>query len=138
MTAFKNPSRDGNIKGFTLLEVMISVSIIALIFLSLFRMQSSTIALATAGKFNTISPVLAKQLLVKIEQDVANWSQVKGNFGENFPGIEWTCRVIDSSFINLDFISEENQSHFKKIEIEITELSGLKSYKIYTWRFVGE
>lgn len=125
-------------KGFTLLEVMISVAIIALIFTSLFRMQSSTIGLAMAGKFNSIAPILAKQLLVKIEQDVANWSESEGDFGESFPGLGWTCEILDSSFEELDFISEENQNALKKIEIKITDSSGQRSYKISTWRFAGE
>ena len=125
-------------KGFTLLEVMISVAIIALIFTSLFRMQSSTIELATAGKFNSIAPILARQLLVEIEQDLANWSEYEGDFGENFPGITWTCEILDSSFEELDFISEENQNSLKKIDIEITGSSGQRFYKISTWRFVLE
>ena len=121
-------------KGFTLLEVMISVAIIALIFTSLFRMQSSTIELATAGKFNSIAPILAKQLLVEIEQDLANWSEYEGDFGENFPGITWTCKILDSSLEELDFISEENQNSLKKIVIKITGPSGHRSYEINTWR----
>ena len=125
-------------KGFTLLEVMISVSIIAVIFVSLFRMQSSTIDLATAGKFNTISPILAKQLLSEIEQDVANWSETEGDFGENFPGIGWTCEIMDSSLEDLEFISEENYDSLKKIDIKITDQSEKRSYKITAWRFAGE
>lgn len=125
-------------KGFTLLEVMVSVSIIALIFLSLFKMQSGTIGLAAAGKFNSMAPILAKQLLVKIEQDIAGWSEHNGDFGENYPGIKWTCELSDSSFEDLDFISEDNQKKFKKIDIEITDTSGSRSYTIHTWRFVYE
>lgn len=122
-------------KGFTLLEVMISVSIIALVFTSFFKMQSGTIELATACKFDTIAPILAKQLFVKIEQDIAGWSKTEGGFGENFPGIRWTCKISNSSFQNLNFISEANKDHLKKIEMEITDSSRLRSYKINTWRY---
>ncbi len=125
-------------KGFTLLEVMISVAIIALIFTSLFRMQSSTIELATAGKFNSIAPILAGQLLVEIEQDVLNWSESEGDFGENFPGITWTCEIFDSFFEELDFISEENQASLKKIDIKIRGSSGQGPYKITTWRLARD
>ena len=137
-TASEHILRAGSNNGFTLLEVMISVSIIALIFVSLFRMQSSTIELAAAGKFNSTAPILAKQVLVKIEGDLADWSEHEGDFGENFPGIKWTCKILESSFEEVDFISEENQDRFKKIEIEITDPSGQRSYKINTWRFAGE
>jgi len=137
-TVIKYILKTDNSRGFTLLEVMISVSIIALIFVSLFRMQSSTIELATAGKFNSIAPILARQLLVKIEQDVNNWSQFEGDFGENFPGAGYTCEILDSSFEELDFIKEENQNSLKKIKITITDPSGQRSYKISTWRFAVE
>lgn len=128
----------GNKKGFTLLEVMISVSIIALILTSLFKMQSGTIQLSTAGKFNNIAPKLAQQLIVRVEKDLANWSESEGNFGETFPGIKWTCEISDSLFEEIDFISEENYSRFKKIDIEIIDPSGQRSYKISTWRFLIE
>lgn len=120
------------------MEVMISVSIIALVLTSLFRMQSSTIELATAGKFNSIAPALAQQLLVKIEQDTANWSEFEGDFKETFPGFTWSCKISDSFFEEVDFISEENTDSFKKIEIEIKDSSRQRSYKINTWRFVIE
>jgi len=125
-------------KGFTLLEVMISVSIIAVIFVSLFRMQSSTIDLATAGKFNTLSPILAKQLLAEIEQDAATWSETQGDFGENFPGIGWTCDISDVSLEELEFVNEDSENGLKKIDIKITDRSEKRSYKITTWRFAVE
>lgn len=127
-----------NDKGFTLLEVMISVSIIALVLTALFRMQSGTIDLAKAGKFNSVAPELARQLIVRMEQDLNNWSEVEGDFGEIFPGFKWTCRISDSLFEGLDFISEENDRYFKKIDIEITAPSRERSYKIRTWRHVIE
>lgn len=127
-----------NDKAFTLLEVMISISIIALVLTSLFRMQSSTIGLASAGKFNSIAPELARQLIVKIEHDLTNWSEFEGDFGETFPGFKWTCEISDAFFEGLNFISEENYKRFKKIDIEITALSQKKSYKVSTWRFVIE
>ena len=125
-------------KGFTFLEVMISVAIIALVFVSLFRMQSSTIELATAGNFNTIAPILAKQILVKVEQDMDSWSQVEGEFEENYSGFEWKCEISDVFFENVDLVGKENQERFKKIDIEIVQSSGANSYKISTWRFLDE
>jgi len=127
---------DNNDNGFFLLEIMICVSIIALIVVSVFRMQASTIELATAGKFNTLAPILANQVLTKMEPDLESWSEFKGNFGENFRGIEWTCEILDSSFGDLDFIKEEDLEKFKKIIIKITGQG--RSYKISTWRFARD
>jgi prepilin-type N-terminal cleavage/methylation domain-containing protein len=136
--------------GFTLLEVMISVAIIAFVFVSIFRMQSSTIDLASIGKFNTLAPMLAKKILNDAGNDLANWSEFKGDFGENFPGIEWHMEISDSFFEMDDLISKDNQARFKKVEIEITKssefagssvssgFSGSKSYQLTTWRVEDE
>ncbi len=132
---------ESNHGGFTLLEVMISVSIIAFIFVSIFRMQSSTIDLALSGKFNSIAPMLARKLLNDASSDLANWSEFEGDFGEQFPGIQWRMEILESLFEIDDFINEDNQARFKKIQIEIIKPSGFsgslgkKIYKVTTWRF---
>lgn len=125
-------------EGFTLLEVMISVSIIALVFVSLFRMQSGTISLAQTGQFNTIAPILAAQLIARIEQDVKNWSQSDGDFGESHPGITWACEIFDISLDALDFIREESADSLKKIHIKITGPGEQTPYEVTTWRIAVE
>jgi general secretion pathway protein I len=117
---------------------MVSISILALVFLSLFRMQSSTIALAEASKFNTLAPMLARQLLVQIEQDLSTGPDEKGDFGEDFPGLEWTCHVLDAAFEPVDFMDETSQNRFKKIEIEIIDSVRSRSFRVQTWRFADE
>ena len=125
-------------RGFTLLEVMISVAIIAFVFVSIFRMQSSTIDLATAGNFNTLAPMLVRKLLNDVENDLADWSEFEGDFSDSFPGIQWHLEISETFFEIDDFISENNQERFKKIEIEIISSSGSRSYKINTWRLADE
>jgi len=136
-----------NNRGFTILEVMISVSIIAFIFVSVFRMQSGTIELAIAGKFNSTAPMLAKKILNDVSSNLANWSEFEGDFGDDFPGFKWCIEIFESMFEMDDFINKDNQTRFKKIQIEIIKTSGslgsdgssgLKTYKITTWRFADE
>jgi len=123
-----------NHKGFTLLEIMISISIIALIFTSLFKMQASTTELATAIKFDTIAPILAKQILANIN----TLSKTEGDFGNEFPGIKWNYKILEPSFQRLEFISQASQSRLKKIELEITDSLHQRVYKVTTWRYTGE
>jgi prepilin-type N-terminal cleavage/methylation domain-containing protein len=125
-------------RGFTLLEVMISVAIIAFVFVSIFRMQSSTIDLATAGNFNTFAPMLAEKLLNDVANDLADWSEFEGDFSDSFPGIQWHLEISETFFETDDLISKDNQERFKKIEIEIISSSGSRSYKINTWRLADE
>ncbi len=80
--------------------------------------------------------MLANIQLVKIEEDLADWSEVSGDFGEEFKGYTWTVVILDSSFEGINIIKEENYKTFKKIELEILYDQGKKSYKFSTWRHV--
>ncbi|MFH2060722.1 MAG: prepilin-type N-terminal cleavage/methylation domain-containing protein [Pseudomonadota bacterium] len=137
-TAFKARLANVNTKGFTLLEIMVSVAIIALVFVSLLRMQTSVIQLASATRFTIVAPILARQLLSQIDQDLENWSQTQGDFGENYPKIQWTCNIFDAVSEPLEIISKTNQENFKKIEITLTAPSGQTPYTITTWRAILE
>lgn len=128
------PASDNS--GFTLLEVMISVSIMAIIFISLFRMQSQSISLAETGQFNTLAPILAEQLLIRIEKDISDWSEVEGDFGKNYPEFKWTCEIVDFPLRELDFVGKESKQQLKKITISVLDSSGQPPLKIETWRTV--
>ncbi|WP_161626800.1 type IV pilus modification PilV family protein [Desulfospira joergensenii] len=127
-----------NTGGFTLLEVMIAVSIIALVFVSLFRMQSGTIRLAGTGSFNVLAPALAGQVLAEMEQDLADWNKTSGDFGELYPGYKWTCEISESVLNDLDFIDEDKNKAFKKIRLKIMDRQEQQTYEITTWRLALE
>jgi len=135
-TVFKYKAN--NTHGFTLLEVMISVSIIAVVFVSLFRMQSGTIGLATAGNFNNLAPILAKKILSQVELDVVNFSETEGDFGEDYPGIQWQCEIEDSILESEEFVSEDSTYGLKKIDITIIGSSDSGTYRVSTWRVFSE
>ncbi len=129
--------------GFTYLEVIVSVAIIAILFVSIFRMQSGTIALATAGKFNIVAPVLAEKVMVQVERNVTGWSETSGDFGDEYPGYQWECEISDTAFDRIDFINAENLERFKKIRIIVSQTpgastSGKRSFEITSWRLADE
>ncbi|MGD9733543.1 MAG: prepilin-type N-terminal cleavage/methylation domain-containing protein, partial [Desulfamplus sp.] len=55
-------------RGFTLLEIMVSIFIIALVLVAVFKIQSSTIRLSVAGEFYSTASHLARQKMADIEQ----------------------------------------------------------------------
>ena len=46
--------------GFTLLEVMVAISILAIALVAVFGSQSQSLSLANEAKFNTTAPFLAQ------------------------------------------------------------------------------
>jgi len=134
--AYKYLFKQAGNNGFLLLEIMISVSIMAMIFVALSRMLSGSIDLAAKSKFKNTAPMLAMLQLSKIEGDLADWSEFSGDFGDDFKGYAWEVFISDSSFEGSHIVKEEKYKRFKKIDLEIQYDQGKKRYKISTWRFV--
>ena len=84
--------------GFTLLEVMIAVSIIAIAFVTLIGSQSQSVSIAGYTRFAITSALLAQKQLTDIESsDFVDISSSSGDFGENYPGYSWKTEVFELS-----------------------------------------
>ncbi len=83
--------------GFTLLEVMIAMAILAIALTSLFGSQSTSVALATETRFNIQAPLLARMQLAKFQSEKEIFAD-SGDFGDDFPGFQWELQVEDAIF----------------------------------------
>ena len=83
--------------GFTLLEVMIAVALIAIALVTLIGAQAQTIAIATGSRFDAMASMLAQWKLTEIQlQDVGQVNSGTGNFGEQYPHFSWKLEVGDT------------------------------------------
>ncbi|MCL7487662.1 MAG: prepilin-type N-terminal cleavage/methylation domain-containing protein [Desulfobulbaceae bacterium] len=84
--------------GFTLLEVMIAVAIIAIAFVTLIGSQSQSVSIAGHTRFAVTAALLAQQKLTEIEAaDFESVFSADGDFGENYPGYRWSSEVAELS-----------------------------------------
>ncbi|GAB4344642.1 MAG: hypothetical protein Kow0089_21280 [Desulfobulbaceae bacterium] len=82
-------------EGFTLLEVMIAVSIIAVAFVTLIGSQSQSVSIAAQTRFAITSALLAQQKMTEIEAtDFGSVFSEQGDFGDEYPGYSWQTEVI--------------------------------------------
>lgn len=82
--------------GFTLLEVLISVAIIAIAFVTLIGSQSQSVSVADQTRFAVTSALLVQRKLAEIEAtDFAEIFSDSGDFGENYSGYEWESEVTE-------------------------------------------
>lgn len=92
--------------GFTLLEVMIAMAILAIALTSLFGSQTTSVALAAETRFNIQAPLLARMQLARFqsEEDIVSDS---GDFDDEFPGFKWELQVEDAVFQESEIASLE-------------------------------
>jgi len=120
--------------GFTLLEVMIAMAIIAIALVAVFGSQSQSVSLASEAKFNTTAALLAQSKMAEIEtlnpKDLVSGS---GDFGEDFPDYHWDVTVSDIVFPG----AEEVSGHLKQINLSISYGGhGQHEYRVRLYRFV--
>jgi len=84
-------------RGFTLLEVMIALSILAIALTAVFLNQSQSISMECRTRFLTTASLLAQAKMAEIEAtDLSNMNARQGDFGEDFPEYEWRISVADT------------------------------------------
>ncbi|MFO7557677.1 MAG: prepilin-type N-terminal cleavage/methylation domain-containing protein [Desulfobacterales bacterium] len=127
----KTPSRP----GFTLLEVMVALSIISIVVTAVFGLQSQTVVLNTYAQFDTKAPFLAQFKIAEIIADIANHSEDQtGDFGDEFSGYAWRSSVKDIESETIGSFAEK----MKRIDVGVTLNEGEFVYTLTTYRFIQE
>ena len=121
--------------GFTLLEVMVAMAIMAIVLVSVYRMHSQTLTMNTAARFYTQAPMLAQSKLAQLEGDSSGIvAGDSGDFGDKFPGYTWSISTDEVSSEALGEIGAD----LKRIDITVSFNSDEYVYDIRTYRFMRE
>ncbi|WP_163338231.1 prepilin-type N-terminal cleavage/methylation domain-containing protein [Desulfopila sp. IMCC35008] len=119
-----------NTCGFTLLEVLIAISIIAIALTSLFSSQSSSLSLAIDAKFNTTAALLAREIVAEYESGIRSYMADEGDFGEEFAGYSWKTEVEEASFEQLELDGGEHPLY--KVDLTVSWNESSQS-STFTW-----
>ena len=80
--------------GFTLLEVMIAMAILAITLVAVYQSQSQSISMASDSRFLTTASLLAQSRMAAIDQaDIRELTSANGDFGEDFPAYTWQLEI---------------------------------------------
>jgi general secretion pathway protein I len=113
--------------GFTLLEVMIAMAILAIALVTVYQSQSQSISMTGDSRFLTTASLLAQSRMAEI--DAADPREVisgSGDFGEAFPDYTWQVEVGDVEEINL----------LKRISLTVTNsrMTKRNTYRLILYR----
>ncbi len=113
--------------GFTLLEVMVAVSIIAIVLVSIVRLQGQTISMNETIRFYAIAPLLAQAKLTEIVLKPSDFEGAQsGDFGDEYPGYTWTTNIEKISIEVL----ESPTLTMKKIDMMIDLNNGQMKFSL--------
>lgn len=82
------------IRGFTLLEVMIAMAILAIALVAVYQSQSQSISMSGSSRFLTTASLLAQSRMAEIDAaDPREITAGSGDFGEAFPDYQWQVEL---------------------------------------------
>jgi general secretion pathway protein I len=118
--------------GFTLLEVMVAVSLMAVVLVAVMNLYMQTVSMTNTAKFYSIAPQLAQKALTNAEMTLLDnrKENFSGDFGDSFPGYHWAVSVDSPA---TEFF-ETTIEYFKKIEVTVTFNENEFTYKLRTYR----
>ncbi len=103
--------------GFTLLEVMVAMAIIAIALTAILGSQSQSVSLAGEARFYTTAAFLAQSKMAEIEaKKIEDLTSDSGDFGDDFPGYVWSVTVSNVMFGGLEDVSD----HLKQIDLGVS------------------
>jgi len=118
--------------GFTLLEIMVAVSLIAIVLVSIYKMQAQTISMNYEARFYATAPLLAQFKMTEQEtKSLEDLTSDSGNFGDDFPGYSWSMVVDDVDSEALGNTAKD----LKKIDVTILLNDDEFTYSLRTYRF---
>jgi general secretion pathway protein I len=119
--------------GFTLLEILVAMSIITFALIAIFRLYMQTISMNHLLSFNVTAPFLAqKKMAEQTSLPGKELGDDAGNFGEEFPGYTWAVFVED-------VISEVLETEdLKRIDVRVSINAGEHTYFLRRYRFLRD
>ncbi|MHB8808833.1 MAG: type IV pilus modification PilV family protein [Desulfobulbaceae bacterium] len=115
--------------GFTFLEVMVAVAIIAIAFVTLIGSQSQSVSIAGESRFKVMAALLAQQKLAELESmefDELNGGE--GDFGEEYPSYRWQAEVVELG--EGDTGIKGGDDLLKTLDLTILQNEGSRSYVV--------
>ena len=120
-------------KGFTLMEVMVALAVVAVALTAIYRMHTQTLFMDTRGRFDTVATLLARQKIADIDTTtLTDLTEDSGDFGDLHPGYTWR---IETDTVSSDLIKDDGPT-LKRITLTV----GLddQTFTLTTYRLLYE
>jgi general secretion pathway protein I len=121
--------------GFTLMEVLVSMAIIAVALTAVYRLHSQTLAMGSATHFYTTAPLLAQQKMVELQSKPANeLADDSGDFAELYSGYHWAATIndVDSELL------ERTKESLKRIDLTVSSDGDRQTFSLRRYLLIEE
>lgn len=119
-------------EGFSLLEVMVAIAILAVVTTAVYRLHAQAIMLVEENRFRSLAPLLAGEILATMETE--QWpapDERNGEFGPDQPGYRWTAALTPAALEGLEAV----YPRLTTVEVRIWHATIPTDFRLRTLRF---
>jgi general secretion pathway protein I len=120
--------------GFTLLEVMIAIAIMAIALTTLYGSQSRSLSYATEAHFNIVASSLAAAKLAELQSGVGELENDSGDFGDDFPGYGWELEVEDADLDGFESLADLEEG-LQRVDLKVAWSDSPYSYALRYYEY---
>lgn len=119
--------------GFTFLEVLVALTLVAVVLLSIHKLNAQSILLGSETEFHAVASLLAQEKIADIETVLPDLpSSRKGDFGDAFPNYRWE---IELEAVSSDLLGEVAED-LQRIDVVVSEVGEGRTFRLRTYRLV--
>jgi general secretion pathway protein I len=122
--------------GFTLLEVMVAMAILAIALTSLLGSQSQSLYAADEANFSMVSALLAQEKMAELVVQDGYLTDYSGDFGDRHPGYFWRAEVVQSDFSEIETL-EGTEDLLGRIDLVVHTTDERRSFTISRYVLLG-
>ncbi len=117
--------------GFTLIEIMAAISIIAIVLVSVYKLHAQSVAMTSEVRFYATAPMLAQKKMAELEsKSRKDISDESGDFGDQFPNYSFNIVINDVESEALGNVTE----NLKRIDITVSFNKDEYTYDLRNYR----
>jgi len=130
----RGPRRHRAVTGFTLMEVVVALAVLAIVLVSVFRMQTGNLGVVERLQFNTQAAMLAKAKMAELDATgLDDDIELEGDFGDAAPGYNWRISVSPRD----DELLGQTAQRLYRVEIRIGLNRDESVFHLHTQRLVS-
>jgi general secretion pathway protein I len=122
--------------GFTLLEVMVAIAILAIALTSLLSSQSQSMLAADESEFSIATAFLAEKKMAELLAEGTDLPETSGDFGESHPQYLWRAEIVDADFFDNELL-QGTEPFLKRIDLVVYNESERRSFALSRYVLQG-
>ncbi len=126
--------REIRVNGFSLIEIIVAMAVVAIAFVSFYRLFSQSVTADGVARFYTIAPLLAQEKMAEITGSGASPGINGAGTFDDYPGFRW--EIVSTDVVSASL--KRAVADMKQVDITISAEDGGITFSLRSYVFLRD